>query len=419
MRKLLLGIIVGAWTMTGYAQNALNLGGDISLLPQYEKANTPYYDGEGTTIEPLTYMKETCKMNSMRVRLFVNPKATSSDPTLVQDLAYVTALGKRIKEAGMDFLLDFHYSDTWADPSNQNIPKAWTDTSDAALKETVYTYTKSCLAHLKENGATPDFVQVGNEVSYGMLWRTGVGKDKLYDDASNWSRFYGFLNAGAKAVREETPNAKIILHIERSGDAEAATNFYKKLNTNEVDYDIIGLSYYPFWHKNLTTLGNTLNTLETEFPDTPVQIVETAYYYQWFPTGSDYENTTSTWPDTPAGQKAYIEDLCTELAKHNNVTGLYYWFPEENGNGGDHWDANNIVIKDWVKRGLWDNSSHKINPGILSLQNFLTQKEAVGIERVQATCPQQETNIYTLSGQRVKAMTASGIYIKGGKKIVK
>ncbi|MBQ6965110.1 MAG: glycosyl hydrolase 53 family protein [Bacteroidaceae bacterium] len=411
-------MLIGATTMSGMAQNAINLGGDISMLPEYERVSTPYYTSAGKKIpDVLTYMKETCKMNSMRVRLFVTPNK-SEDPQLAQDLAYVQKLGKRIKDAGLDFMLDFHYSDTWADPSNQTIPSTWkTNTSNTALTDSMYSYTKRCLEYLKENGATPDFVQVGNEVSYGMLWRNY--QDRCYDEtATTWKRFTDFLSAGAKAVREVTPDAKIIIHVERTSNANNCANFFNKMKANSVDYDIIGLSYYPFWHKDLASLSKTLSTLETQFPDKPVQIVETAYYYQNFPTGdAGYDDTTGTWPDTAAGQQAFIEDLCTELGKHDNVTGLYYWFPEENGSGGATWNANNVVLNKWINRGLWNNDTHKINSAILKLQNFLTEKEALSVNSVKVSDgADADTSIYNMNGQRVNEMSAPGIYLKGGKK---
>lgn len=413
MKRLLLSLLIGATTMSVMAQNTLNLGGDISMLPQYESANTPYNRTSGAKVsDVIAFMKTNCKMNSMRVRLYVKPD-NSTDITLVQDLEYVTKLGKRIKDAGLDFMLDFHYSDTWADPSNQTIPTSWKDTSNAALTDSMYSYTKRCLEHMKANGAPPDFVQIGNEVSYGMLWRNNA--DRCYSNASNstWKRFTNFLSAGAKAVREVTPEAKIILHIERAGNTTETQNFFTKMQANEVDYDIIGLSYYPFWHGTLANLGNTLNNLATKFPDKPVQIVETAYYYQYFPTGDNtYTNTTNIWAATKEGQQAFIEDLCTELAKHPNVTGLYYWFPEENGNG-----QTKKVQPNWLNRGLWDNTSHNANPALLKLQNFLTEKEAAGIDAVKTTGGAEEAMpIYTVSGQRVSNMSAPGIYLRGGKK---
>ena len=420
MKRLLLTMAMGLAMSSGYAQNALNLGGDISMLPQYESVNTPYYTSVGGKIpNVLTYMKQTCKMNSMRVRLFVTPNANEAKDGVVQDLEYVKNLGKRIKAEGMDFMLDFQYSDTWADPSNQNIPSTWkTNTTNAVLTDSMYTYTKRCLEYLKENDATPDFVQIGNEISYGMLWRNY--SDRCYSNATaaTWKRLTDFLSAGAKAVREVTPDAKIILHVERTGDANSCVDFFNKMEANGVDYDIIGLSYYPFWHKLLPSLNTTLNTLATKFPNKPVQIVETAYYYQYFPSDypDQYDNTTSVWAATPAGQQAFIEDLCTELAKHTNVTGLYYWFPEENGSGGATWNANNVVLQHWINRGLWDNNSHKINPALLKLQNFLTQKEALSIDGVQADNNESDAPTYTLSGQRVTSMSSPGIYIRGKKK---
>jgi arabinogalactan endo-1,4-beta-galactosidase len=311
-------------------------------------------------------------------------------------------------------LLCIHYSDSWADPSHQTIPAAWTSTTNTALVEKVYTYTKEVLTELKENDAAPDFVQLGNEISYGMLWRNE--SDRCYANASatTWKRLANFLNSAGNAVREVTPEAKIVLHIERSGDVQSATRFFNYMNTYNVDYDIIGLSYYPFWHKDLATLGNTLNTLETNYPSKPVQIVETAYYYQYFPTSSDYDDTTGTWPATAAGQKAFIEDLCTELAQHANVTGLYYWFPEANGSGQNYsilppGSSNN--------RGLWNESTHKLNSGVLSLKKFLTEKETVNIEEKPSADQCQTGNAtYTLGGQQVSDITSTGVYLRGKKK---
>ena len=263
MKKTILTILACASLYGTQAQNVYNLGADISMLPQYEKAGTTYATSSGLNIpDVLDYLKGSqVKMNSMRVRLFVTPQATAQDPTLVQDLNYVTTLGKRIKEAGLDFMLDFHYSDTWADPSHQAIPSLWKDAStNAEMADLLYNYTKECLEHLNANGATPDFVQIGNEISYGMLWRDGVTNDKLYSASSYWARFYQFLKAGVKAVREVTPQAKIILHIERTKDANTCKNFFNNMKNNSVDYDIIGLSYYPFWHGDLATLSNTLTT---------------------------------------------------------------------------------------------------------------------------------------------------------------
>jgi len=419
----LLSLTVGS----AAAQHTVNMGGDISMLPQYEKVSTPYYDARGGRIsDVLKWMRDDAKMNSMRVRLFVNPEMGKAKEGVVQDLDYVTKLGKRIKDAGMDFMLDIHYSDTWADPSSQSVPKTWykgtlsnTNPTDAALQDSVYNYTKRTLEHLAANGAMPDFVQIGNEISYGMLWRTNT--DRCYSNASaaTFTRFTGFLKQASKAVRQAAPDAKIIVHIERSGDAKASKEFYARMQKDGVDYDIIGLSYYPFWHGDLGKLSTALSTLELAYPDKPVQIVETAYYYSCYPGGTDITDFTKTWAATPEGQKAYIEDLCAELANHANVTGLYYWFPEENGNGGAQWSADKVVLSSWINRGLWDNSKHVALPGIMSLQKFVEKKEALDISAPKTYHVGIPVPLYDLAGRHLSTIPDHGVYISGGKKFVK
>ena len=344
------------------------VGGDISLLSAYESANTKYMDANGNAISNvLDYMKgNDVGWNSMRVRLFVNPPAAEASDGVVQDLAYVTALGKRIKTAGLNFMLDFHYSDSWADPAKQTLPSQWASLSTADLTTKMYTYTKECLQQLVANGATPDFIQIGNEISFGMIWPSG--KVDAYHD-TNWTVFAGYLNNAAKACREICPKAKIIVHTEQAANATTTVNYYKKLAQYNVDYDIIGLSYYPFWHNNLATLGGTLNQLATNFADKKVQIVETAYYYQWQPTdGSITYDFSSTWAISPAGQEDFADDLIEELKKHSNVNGLYWWFPEENGNGKDH-----TVINAWINRGLWNDNNGRALPALYELKDFITE----------------------------------------------
>ncbi len=362
------------------------VGGDISLLPSYEEANTPYNDADGNLIpDVVRYVHDSAHWNAARVRLFVNPVIINPENSKrqgeVQDLNYVKALGKRIKDAEMAFMLDFHYSDTWADPTKQTIPSAWQNISQGEeMAAKVYEYTRSCLTELVAFGATPDFIQVGNEISYGMLWsRKGadmVSPNSNYEDyQANWEKFSSYLNAGARACREVCPQAKIVIHIERTTSASQCVNFYNYIGRNNVDYDIIGLSYYPFWHGYLDKLSSTLKALKNNFPDKPVQIVETAYYNNYFPTdGSATYTTTDKWGASEKGQNSYIKALCEELKKNSNVNGLYYWFPEENGNGGSSYNANNIVIDDWLNRGLWDPSKHKAFMGLMSLQNFYEEQ---------------------------------------------
>lgn len=354
------------------------VGGDISMLQSYNDHSVDYFDQNGTKIpDVLDYLKsETVGWNAVRVRLFVNPQKKNpdgaADPQVCQDLDYVVKLCERVKQAGFALLLDFHYSDTWADPSNQWIPKEWASLSDDQLQAKVYDYTKTCLQRLTAEGAAPDLIQPGNEISYGMLWSAKVDRNsrtnRCYSDspAASWSRFSTLLTQACKACREVCPEAKIVIHTERSGQSSASKDIYTRLKG--IDYDIIGLSYYPFWHNSLQVLSQTLNMFATDFPDKKVQIVETAYYYQWQPKvggGIDYD-FSSVWPVSPAGQAAFAKDLIAELKNHPNVNGLFWWFPEENGNGPD-----NSVTSYWVNRGMWDNNTHRALPSLYVLKDFL------------------------------------------------
>ena len=352
----------------------LYLGGDISVLQSYEDNKVPYYDQQGNLIpDVLKYMKgEQVGWNAQRVRLFVNPQQKdpdgSKDAQVCQNLDYVVRLCKRIKQEGFALLLDFHYSDTWADPANQWIPQEWAGLSEIELQAKVYQYTKECLQRLVDEGATPDFVQPGNEISYGMLWSTYANRNDrsnrcFYNSSQeSWNRFVNLLGQATKAIREVCPDAGIVLHTERSGNLDSLKDIYGRLS--KVDYDIIGLSYYPFWHGSLETLSKSLDGLAEEFPDKQVHMVEVAYHYQW-PPQSEFD-FSSIWPISPDGQAAYTRDLVKELKKHENVTGLYWWFPEENGNG-----PNSAVLTNWVNRGLWDNESHRALPALYELKAFL------------------------------------------------
>ena len=179
MTTILLGLAL-------QASAQMYVGGDISVLQSYEDNNVAYYDENGKKIDDvLKYMKsDAVGWNAQRVRLFVDPSG-NADPQVCQDLDYVVRFAKRVKAEGFTFMLDFHYSDTWADPAAQWTPKAWLSLSDAELQTKVYEYTKECLQALVDAGATPDFIQTGNEISYGMLWgKQGTTANRCYSNAS-------------------------------------------------------------------------------------------------------------------------------------------------------------------------------------------------------------------------------------------
>ena len=389
------------------------LGGDISLLPRYEQVGQKYYNRNGLTVpNVLKFLKGTSVgWNAQRVRLFVAPEG-DPDPAVCQDLAYVTALGKRIKEEGFAFMLDFHYSDTWADPSHQTVPKAWQELKTAtAMADKVYDYTKESLEHLVAEGATPDFIQVGNEITCGMLWDIGRVNSGSVNNKNNLARI---LKKAVAACREVCPEAKVIIHLEHIQNASYTVQNFKDLTSRGVEFDILGLSYYPFWHEGLSTLATTLQQLQTNFPDKDVHIVETAYYYANQPAvgeGVTYD-FSSQWPISADGQAQFAADLVVELKKHDNVKGLFWWFPEENGSGPD----NDRVLGGWICRGLWNNTTHKAMPALFELKAFL-EREDVGVT-VPTTQPSQADDWHSLQGFRLSEPPAhSGIYLHQGKKV--
>lgn len=366
MRKYTLFIIALACTIA-QAQTRY-VGGDISMLPRYEADASGYKDVNGNKISNmLTWFTQDCGWNTFRVRIFVNPQQKSqgnTDYSVCQDLAYVKALGKRIKDAGAYFMLDFHYSDEWVDALHIQAPAAWKGLSDDLMADSLGQYTHRVLQALKAAGATPDLVQVGNEIMYGLC---DIQVHPYNNAGDNWTGYLKLLKAGCNAVRSECPEAKIIIHTDRPNNAEYNRYYYKKLIDNGVDYDIIGLSYYPFWHGYLSSLTSTINNLNSNFPDKRVQIVECAYNFQNWPSSGVTYDTRSTWPCSVEGQYNFVRDLVNTLKPITNVDGINYWFPEEAGNGDYvNWSSHTrIVIDPWLNRGFWNESSttsgHTIN----------------------------------------------------------
>ena len=399
------------------------VGGDISMLKKFLDEGAVYKDKDGNAVEPLSFMK-TEGWNAMRVRLFVDPSKASAQHKkegVIQDLDYVKALGKSIKEAGFQFMLDFHYSDTWTDPGKHATPSAWTSLNVEQMKAKIAEYTKQCLQELKQAGAEPDFIQTGNEITTGMLWLTG----QIYAGGGapaggSWNNFAGYLASAIKACNEECPQAKIVIHTEMHAPADVP-KFYNNLkNYQDVKYDIIGLSYYPDFHGDLTVLDNTLTTLETNYPDKKIMIVETGYGFEWQLSGAKH-NFTSKWPVSEDGQKLFTTDLIAALQTHPNVNGLFWWYPE--------YTLNNIVFKndseDWSKdftSGYWNAALFHYKTGralsaLYELKNFVG--DDTGIDAMNHEPITNNRSWYTLDGRRLSAQpTQKGIYNHQGKKVI-
>jgi arabinogalactan endo-1,4-beta-galactosidase len=362
MKKLVLTIVCAlAVALTVLAQSWL--GGDISMMTTNARNGVIYKDSCGATVDPYDLFKQQ-GWNMMRVRLFVDPQnapGSHHDQGVCQDLDYVIDLCKTIKTRGFEVMLDFHYSDTWADPAKQFTPKRWEGLGAKALADSIYRYTRHCLEALKDAGVEPVTIQVGNEITFGMDWP--VGKvDPMKDD--NWDVFTSLLKAGCKACREVCPTSGIIIHTEKASVWPMTRNYYDRLAKAGVDYDIIGLSYYPMWHGTIPNLGKTLDSIAERYPDKPVMIVEAAYYYLHDGVNRGEEDFTHCPPGTIEGQRQFTADLVAELNRHDNVTGLFWWYPEENSYGTP-WQG-----RFGLNRGLFNSANGQALPALYEMSRF-------------------------------------------------
>ena len=413
MKKTLLLTLSVILSLTIPAQKYV--GGDISMLKKFIDEGAIYKDYDDQPVEPLTFFKQQ-GWNAQRVRLFVDPaNATDTEKKegAIQDLEYVKALGKSIKDAGFSLMLDFHYSDTWTHPGQHGTPAAWKNLTADQMATKVYEYTKNCLQEMVNAGATPDFIQVGNEITDGMLFP--IGK---ISSSESWSILINFIKEGIKACNEICPQAKTVLHTELH-NYDMVKTFYAKMANATVQYDIIGLSYYPDFHNSLTVFNTLLTQLETTYTGKQIMIVETGYGFEYQLAGAKY-NFTSTYPLTDAGQQKFTKALIETLNTHERVTGLFWWYPEYNLNG----IINKTGTEDWSKdftSGYWNGALFWPRSGyplsaIKELKSFLGGYS--GIETIRSTSQQDDT-WYTLDGRRLNGKPAArGLYIHNGKKII-
>jgi hypothetical protein len=241
------------------------IGADISFLPQLENRGETFYQ-KGKPRDAIELLRDH-GFNYIRLRVFVNPanKNGYSPGTGYCGLKHTLAMARRISEAGMKLLLDFHYSDYWADPQQQNKPLAWETLDFKTLKDSLEAYTSHVLLALKKQGTMPAMVQVGNEINHGILWPDGhIGHpDQLAD----------LLKAGIKGVRAVAGDIPVMLHIALGGQNEEAVFWLDNMIARGVQFDIIGLSYYPRWHGTLADLKNNLADLANRY-NKPLNVVE-------------------------------------------------------------------------------------------------------------------------------------------------
>lgn len=260
-------MVIGLAAMAqGIGEIPYTIGADISWLQSQEDRGTEFSDG-GIKGDALEILRDN-GFNYIRLRLFVDPRSELgySRREGYCDLEHTLQMAHRIKQTGMMFLLDFHYSDNWADPQKQIMPQAWQTYSYMEVQEALYNHTREVLEALVKQGTAPDMVQVGNEVSNGMLWPYGSVRH-------SFEGLCGLLKEGVRAVREVTPEAAIMLHVALGGQHEESVRFFEAMNRYGVEYDLIGQSYYPEWHGTLEELEFNLRDLATRYHK-PIIVVE-------------------------------------------------------------------------------------------------------------------------------------------------
>ncbi|MGI4822118.1 MAG: glycoside hydrolase family 53 protein [Janthinobacterium lividum] len=281
LSSLLLSLLLACFAQEAQAQRRTKaaptpprlgkvLGADISFLPQLEARGMKFSD-KGVEKDAIQILKDH-HFNYIRLRIFNDPAADSgySPHQGFCDLAHTLAMAKRVKQAGLKLLLDFHYSDTWADPQKQFKPLAWKQLSGPALVLAVHDYTKQVLQALAAQGTPPDMVQVGNEINHGMIWPDA--QVQLSDSLARYDTLAQLVQAGSSAVREVSPRTLVMLHIALGGQLQLSNTWLDRMAAHKVDFDVIGESYYPKWHGTIPELKANLTQLAQRYPQDVVVV---------------------------------------------------------------------------------------------------------------------------------------------------
>jgi arabinogalactan endo-1,4-beta-galactosidase len=299
------------------------VGADVSTLAAVEAGGARFSEN-GAVDDPLAILARN-GFTHVRLRLFHTPPRGRE---LVNDLAYDVALAARAKRAGLKLLLDLHYSDSWADPGKQNKPAAWNGLTFDQLRDSVFAYTRDVVAAFVVAGAAPDMIQLGNEVNVGFLWPDGHA-DKI--DAE-WVKFATLIQAGRDGARAGLRGAST-LFLHHVADPAVVIWHMDNLLRHLAPPDVIGVSYYPFWHGDLTAFTRNMNEIAAKYGK-PVVVVETGY--PW--TNASFDNYPDVYHGvpasgmpayTPAGQQEFFSRLFTALATipGGRGAGVFYWEP--------------------------------------------------------------------------------------------
>ncbi|MBN2320577.1 MAG: glycosyl hydrolase 53 family protein [Acidobacteria bacterium] len=298
------------------------IGADLSFLMFAEEHGTVFK--ENGRAKPGLQIFRDHGYNWIRLRLFHTPSAHRDN--MPNDLNYTTRLAVKAKEMGYKFLLCYHYSDSWADPGKQWAPTAWKGKSHAETVMLLQEYTKETMTALRLAGAMPDMVQIGNEITPGMVWPDGRLGDTGPDN--NWPNFTDLIKAGIRGVEESLEGAsrpRIMIHIDRGGDLPTTRYFFNKIREYGVEYDVIGQSYYPWWHGSLLDLKENLDFMSREY-GREIILVEVAYHWK---ENGEYGDSPTPFPQTPEGQKEFLEALNRLVLTTPNGLGkgIFWWEP--------------------------------------------------------------------------------------------
>lgn len=291
---------------TQSAQAQFVKGADIGWLDQMEATGYKFYDSAGVQKKCLQILKDK-GINTVRLRVWVNPSSDKTSGHCSKNEVVTMAI--RAKDMGMRVMIDFHYSDSWADPGKQTKPAAWANHSFSELLTDVYNHTFEVLDTLKKSGVTPAWAQIGNEITWGMLWPDGK--------TDNWLQLGQLLNKGYDATKAVDSSIKVIVHVDQGNNNSRFRTFFDNAKARGVRYDIIGLSYYPYWlgsdyTATINDLGNNLNDMVSRYAK-EVMVVE---------VGGDYLKVQNTYDML----LAVIEKV--RAVPDNKGLGVIYWEPE-------------------------------------------------------------------------------------------
>ncbi len=310
-------------------------GMDLSTLLELERCGAKYYDN-GEERDLLAIMK-SYDVDTIRIRLWNDPWSETGESYGAgeNDLKTSLEIAKRVTAAGFGVLLNFHYSDFWADPGKQIKPKAWADYGVKELEQAVYDYTLESMQTFLDAGVNITMVQVGNELSNGLLWPEG--KVPNYDNIAT------FVNAGIRAVRKADAAIPVMIHLDNGGNNALYREWFDNFTKRGEDFEIIGLSYYPFWHGSLQMLNDNMNDIAERYGKDLV-IAEVSMGY----TMEDYKNYEKLsdeerkgyatrpalvekieYPMTKQGQYDFMEDFLNRIShiKGGKGKGFFYWEP--------------------------------------------------------------------------------------------